>query len=289
MKKNPARGRSRDWVRFGTSSFASADWVGPFYPERTKPGEYLSFYAKHYDTVEIDATYYRVPEPRTFDAWAAATPDGFLFSLKFPKSIVHGGSGATPDGRKLLVPEATHRERDRFLDATLRLGKKCGPLVLQFPYLARRVLASQAEFEDRLDQFLGGLPAGRRYAVEIRNRSWLSESFTALCRRHRSALVTVDQAWMPRPWELSAGPSLVTTDFTYARLIGDRKEIESLTTVWDREIIDRGPLLKQWADYLAGLTAHRLPALVYVNNHFAGFAPGTIERLKHLYQRCLEK
>jgi uncharacterized protein YecE (DUF72 family) len=276
-------------LRLGTSSFSSPDWVGPFYPKGTKPSDFLRLYAEHYDTVEVDATYYRVPESGVVRHWAEVTPAGFLFSLKFPKSIVHGGEGAIPDGKALLTPDATYLERDRFLEVTEPLGDKCGPLLLQFPYLARKAIASPSEFLDRLDRFLGDLPSGRRYAVEIRNRNWLGNSLSELCVRHRTALVASDQAWMPRPWELDAELKPVTTDFAYARLIGDRKEIEAKTEVWNREVIDRGPLLEKWAGFLVGLLESRIPVLVYINNHFAGFAPATALRLKQLYDDARKK
>lgn len=276
-------GYDLDLVRIGTSSFSSTDWVGPFYPQGLKPGDFLRFYAGRYDTVEVDATYYGIPTEATVDHWAEVTPQDFLFSLKFPKSIVHAGLGPTPDARSLLEPDATYERRDRFLAVTERLGEKCGPLLLQFPYLARPLFSSATEFRDRLDQFLTDLPRGRRYAVEIRNKAWLNEAFTDLCRRHEVALVMSDQAWMPKPWELSAELTRGTTDFAYLRLIGDRKEIEAVTQVWNREVLDRGVQLEQWAGYLAELIASRIPTLVYINNHFAGFAPATAERLKQLY------
>src|SRR5206468_3839445 len=76
-------------VRFGTSSFSSEDWVGPFYPPGTAPGDFLRHYAHAFDTVEVDATYYAVPSARTVDGWVAKTPEGFLLAAKFPRSIVH--------------------------------------------------------------------------------------------------------------------------------------------------------------------------------------------------------
>jgi uncharacterized protein YecE (DUF72 family) len=273
-----------DPVRFGTSSFSAAGWVGTFYPEGMKSSEFLTHYAQRFNTVEVDSTYYRIPGKATVDRWADVTPPGFLFSLKFPGAIVHAGTGATPDAARLLAPDATYGERDLFLEVTQRLGAKCGVCLLQFPYLSRKVFSSVSPFLEKLDRFLGDLPRERRFAVEVRNRQWLKPELAALCSRHGVALATADQAWMPRPWEFPADCPPVTASYSYARLVGDRREIEALTKVWDREVIDRTAVLEKWAEYLIGLSRSGVTTLVYVNNHFAGFAPGTARRLMQLYQ-----
>jgi len=93
-------------LHIGTSSFSEEDWVGPFYPEKTQPRDFLKYYATRYDTVEIDATYYAIPSEHTVDGWNQKTPDGFLFAAKFPRSIVHCGTGARPRGDLVLTREA---------------------------------------------------------------------------------------------------------------------------------------------------------------------------------------
>jgi len=266
-------------MRLGTSSFSESDWIGSFYPKGTKPSDFLVAYATRYTTVEIDATYYAIPSRRTVEGWRRKTPDGFLFSAKFPRSIVHGGDGPRPNGATVLLPEATYGDRDRFLQTMSELGDRLGPLVLQFPYFARDVFASSAAFVERLERFLADLPGGYRYAVEIRNRAWLSPGFADLLRRYRVALVLVDQAWMPHGDEVAGEFDPVTADFVYIRLLGDRKEIEALTTTWDEEVIDRRERLERWADLVAQIVERRVETLIYVNNHYAGHAPATADRL----------
>jgi len=163
--------KKRDRIYLGTSSFSETDWVGPFYPQGSKPAEFLSLYVRRFETVEIDATYYAIPAQRTVDGWAAKTPDNFIIAAKFPRSIVHGGEGSRPDPNVILMPDATYEARDRFLDVMSRLGTSLGPLVLQFPYFSKAVFDSKNDFLDRLDRFLDDLPDGFRYAVEIRNRA----------------------------------------------------------------------------------------------------------------------
>lgn len=149
-------------VRFGTSSFTAPGWVGTFYPEGTRPADFLRVYAREFDTVEVDATYYAVPSARTVDGWAEKTPEGFVVAAKFPRSIVHGGDAERPDPHRVLTLDAIGEERDRFLGVMARLGPRLGPLVLQFPYFNREAFPSVSPFLERLDAFLAALPPARR-------------------------------------------------------------------------------------------------------------------------------
>ncbi len=274
-------------VRFGTSSFSSKDWVGPFYPPGTPPGEFLTRYAEHFDTVEVDATYYAVPSRRTVAGWAEKTPAGFLITAKFPRSIVHGGAGERPAPGAVLAPDATYADRDRFLAVMETLGPKLGPLVLQFPYFNRGAFPSAGPFLERLDRFLADLPrpAGG-LAVEVRNRAWVGAPLRDLLARQGAALVLVDQAWMPHGDEVAGRLDPVTAPFSYVRLLGDRARIEALTQTWDKEVLDPAERLERWAGLLAGFLARGVRTLVYVNNHYAGHAPATTRRLRALFERA---
>lgn len=280
------RSRKPDLIRFGTSSFSSEDWVGPFYPEGTKPAEFLSYYARQFDTVEVDATYYAIPSARTVEGWVEKTPEGFLISAKFPRSIVHGGEGATPAPDLILKPEATYADRDRFLKVIATLGTRLGPLVLQFPYFSKKVFTSREPFLERLDRFLGDLPKNFEYGVEIRNKTWLKADFADLLRRHQVSLVLVDQAWMPHGDEVEKLFDPVTGRVCYIRLLGDRQQIEAITKTWDREVIDREESLERWSAFLVRMMARQIRTLVYINNHYAGHAPATLRRLKELFERA---
>jgi len=275
--------------RFGTSSFSSEDWVGPFYPPGTRPADFLRLYAQEFDTVEVDATYYAIPSARTVDGWVEKTPEGFLVSAKFPRSIVHGGEAERPDPARILALDVGAADRDRFLEVIRRLGPRLGPLVLQFPYFNKDAFPSVGPFLERLDAFLGTLPSDLRYGVEVRNKAWVGEPLRAVCVRHHAALVLVDQAWMPLGDEVAAKMDPVTAEVAYVRLLGDRAAIEKLTKTWDREVMDRADRLARWAKFLATLSRRGVKSLVYVNNHYAGHAPTTVRRLKALYQAELAK
>lgn len=268
-------------VRLGTSSFSSKDWVGSFYPVGTPPGAFLELYAQQLDAVEVDSTYYGLPRPSVVDGWARKTPDGFLLTAKFPRSIVHGGQGAKPEGRLVLAPDATYEDRDQFLGTMRRLGPRLGPLVLQFPYFNRRVFPSAGPFLERLDCFLGDLPRdGLRYAVEVRNKGWVNQQLLDLLARHDVSFVLVDQAWMPLGDELAEAFDVVTAPPVYIRLLGDRNAIEAITKTWDKEVIDHADRLERWAKLVVGFMKRGVKSLVFVNNHYAGHAPTTVRRLK---------
>jgi uncharacterized protein YecE (DUF72 family) len=267
-------------IRYGTSSFSSKDWVGPFYSRDTRPEDYLREYSNIFDTVEIDATYYSIPSVDAVKGWVDKTDANFLLSAKFPRSIVHAGEKALPNPEAILEPDFTYPIRDRFLRTMEHAKDRLGTLILQFPYFSRKVFPSKLKFMAKLDTFLGDLPGGFNYGVEIRNKQWLDNAYSTLLKGHNVTMVVIDHAWMPHPDELADRMELVTSDTAYVRLIGDRKEIESITKSWDREVIDRSDRLNRWADYLVTLVDLNIRILVYINNHFAGHAPATLRRLK---------
>lgn len=166
---------------------------------------------------------------------------------------------------------------DAFLAAMDILGPKCGPLVLQLPYFDRPAFPNVRAFLDRLEPFLEKLPTRFRYGVEIRNKAWLVPELTDSLRRHNVALVLVDINYMPHPADLEL--DLVTTDFTYVRLIGDRKAVEAKTDKFDRIVVDQTARLDRWAAYLAMLQKRASEIYVYANDHYAGHGPGTIREL----------
>jgi uncharacterized protein YecE (DUF72 family) len=271
-------------LRIGTSSFSEKSWVGPFYPAGTQPADYLGYYATVFDTVEVDSTYYAIPTRTTVEGWARKTPENFVLAAKFPRAIVHGGASERPDPARVLEWNAVGADTLRFLETIERLGPRRGPLLLQFPYFNLQAFRSAAPFVERLDAFLARLPSGPRYAVELRNKAWICAPLFDVLRRHRTALALSDLVYMPHPLELwrAHGPALLTADFAYGRLIGDRKAIDALTTTFDRVVVDQEPRLSQWVELLRELGSRNFDTFVYVNNHYAGHGPATVRRLQEL-------
>ena len=270
-------------ILLGTSSWSEKSWGGGvFYPEGLPAGSWLSHYAGRFPAVEADVTYYRVPSASMVRGWRSKTPEGFVFCAKFPRAVVHGGEGARPDGDAVLVSDEARKTCDAFLEVMRLAGDRLGPLVLQFPYFNRGAFASPEPFLERLATFLDGLPRDLRYVVEVRNEKWMDEPLLALLRERNVAFCLLDLAYVPHPARLAERLDLVTADFLYARLIGDRKAIDALTKTFDREVVDQGERLASWADLLARLAPTVRETLAFVNNHYAGFAPATAQRLAAL-------
>lgn len=272
-----------DW-RLGTSSWSEPAWVGPFYPPGTPAGLFLPLYAARYRAVEADVTYYRLPTERLVRGWREKLPEDFRLCAKFPRSVVHGGSGASPDpGRILDHPEAL-ADAQRFIAAMAELGGRAGPLLLQFPYFNQRAFAGPGPFLERLERLLEALPPGPRLAVEVRNKAWIGPELLALLRRRGLALALVDLAYLPHPdeWPARLGgdpEALLSARFVYARLIGDRQRTEAAAERFDRIVLDQGPRLERWAALLARLAPGVDEVYAFANNHYAGYAPDTIDAL----------
>jgi uncharacterized protein YecE (DUF72 family) len=263
-----------DNLLLGTSSWSSADWVGPFYSENLKPGQFIQAYARRFRAVEIDSTYYSIPSRSMVAAWREKTPPGFIFAAKVPGIITH---------QKVLSdcqPEFTN-----FLSNMELLGDRLGPLLLQFPYFNRNIFASRGPFEKLLRAFLKTLPNDFQFALEIRNKNWISWDFFELLREHSVAFALVAQAWMPRIDTLAKALDLVTADFCYARFIGDRKGIEQKTKKWDRVIEDKTEEMKVWVTELKQITNQGVKTYAFFNNHYAGFAPGSVRIFEDLWEQ----
>jgi uncharacterized protein YecE (DUF72 family) len=266
---------SEPGLLLGTSSFTADGWQGSFYPPGMQTGNFLSYYATQFKSVEIDSTYYGTPSAATVTNWYERTPPDFIIAAKVPQIITH---------EKMMVN--CEAEFDEFIDRMHLLGEKLGPLLLQFPRFNRYEIQAD-EFFRRLHLFLKHvkhLPTVR-LVVEIRNRAWLDKRITDLLREYNVALALTDLSNMPRPWEVKNGLDLVTTDFVYVRWLGDRKGIEALTMRWDKTVIDRTGDLRNWAALFRKFLSRNLKVYAYANNHYAGHGPGTVKLFWDMWAR----
>ncbi len=261
-------------LRLGTSSWSSQDWVGVFYPPCTASADFISEYAKHFDTVEVDSTFYRTPPAAVVRNWYARTPAGFLVAAKFPQVITH---------EKVLVDCA--QELTEFLKAMELLGDKLGPLLLQFPYFNKQAFPHVQDFLARLTKFVDHLPRDHAYSVELRNKYWINDRLIDLLRARNIALALIDHPWMTPVDQLVAKQDVVTADFAYLRWLGDRKGIEEKTKQWDRVIIDRTREMETWIPIIRKLLKRGIRILGFFNNHYAGFAPGSIKLYHEVWER----
>ncbi|MBI4867393.1 MAG: DUF72 domain-containing protein [Candidatus Wallbacteria bacterium] len=256
----------------GTSSWSTKDWYDVFYPRELAPAEFITHYATQFPVVEIDATFYAVPSRRTVEGWRARTPEGFRFAAKVPQIITH----------EKRLADCGH-DLAHFLSAMELLGDRLGPLLFQFPYFKKADMPDSAPFLERLRPFLATLPAGFRYALELRNKGWVDDTLLGLLRERGVALALIDHPYFHRPRQLVAGRDVVTSDFTYVRWLGDRYKMEAATTTWNRTVVDRTRELTEWAEIIRGLLSRNIAVYAFANNHFGGHAPDTLR----LFERCL--
>ncbi|TXD37606.1 DUF72 domain-containing protein [Lujinxingia vulgaris] len=235
----------------GTSGWSYDDWDGVFYPRGVSGTERLTHYATRFKTVEIDSTFYAIPSRSTVQGWYSRTPDDFIFSAKFPRSVTH-------EARLVHAGE----DAMRFVETMSELGEKLGVLVLQLP-----PSFSIEEF-DALARFFEGLPDGYAYAVEVRHRSWLVDEFADLLKRWRVSVVLTDGEYLERFWR-------VTSQICYIRWLGHWKAFEH----FDRVQADRSEELSWWVPRIQHFVERGGTVLGYVNNHFSGHSPATADQL----------
>jgi uncharacterized protein YecE (DUF72 family) len=202
-------------ILVGTSGFAYGEWRGLFYPAELPSKRFLSYYAGHFRTTEINNTFYRMPTPQLTQAWYAEVPGDFSFTLKLSRRITHF--------KKL---KDVGEEMDWFLGSAASLKEKLGPILVQLPPFFRKDLSVLREF---LIQFA----ARARLALEFRHDSWFEEETYELLREHNTALGVVEG----EEKEPSAVVKIVTGAFVYMRLRkGDYSETELLDWArWIRE------------------------------------------------------
>jgi uncharacterized protein YecE (DUF72 family) len=247
-------------VRIGTQGWNYDAWVGPFYPAGTRAPDYLTVYSRAFDTVEVDATFYAIPTPKTVRGWAERTPPGFSFAVKLPQAITHE--------RRL---RDCHDLAERFFDTVRELGAKLGPVLMQLgPDFGPSELPGLVEFLPRV-------PPDIRLAVEFRQRGWINEGVVALLREHRAALALSDARWIPRKTMLALAERPTAT-FAYLRWMGADRAIADYSRIQK----DRTRELEAWAATMLALVQKVSEVHGYVNNHFAGHSPASARQLQRL-------
>jgi uncharacterized protein YecE (DUF72 family) len=247
-------------IRLGTQGWNYDAWVGPFYPEGTRAVDFLTVYARAFDTVEVDSTFYATPPSKTVRGWAQRTPAGFLFSLKLPQEITHE--------RRLRGAEDAAKE---FFDRARELEDKLGPVLIQ---LGADFGTSELP---ALAKFLPTLPEDIGFAIEFRDRGWLNDGVIALLSEHNVALALTDARWIPRK-QMLALAERPTADFAYVRWMGADREIVD----YSRIQIDRSRELELWTGVISQLAGRGRSVYGYVNNHFAGHSPSSVRELQRL-------
>jgi uncharacterized protein YecE (DUF72 family) len=244
-------------IRLGCQGWNYPAWVGPFYPEGTRALDFLTTYARAFDTVEVDSTFYAIPAAKTVRGWADRTPRDFTFALKLPQEITHE--------RRFVDAAETAA---RFFDVARELGPQLGPILIQCgPDLS-------PDEQPAVEAFLGKLPSDIAFAIEFRQRGWITEGTRAMLQALGVALALVDARWIPRKWMLKLATQ-PTAPHTYVRWMGPDRSI----TDYSRLQFDRTAELELWAQVLPVL-ATKVKVYGYVNNHYAGHSPANVRMLQ---------
>ncbi len=221
----------RVWV--GTSGYNYPEWKGSFYPEKFPAAKMLSYYAERFTTVEINYTFYRIPNAKILAGWDRETPPGFRLTLKAPKRITH--IARLRDCAELM---------EYFLKTAATLGPKLGALLFQLPPYFRKDLTV-------LDEFLRLLTPGIQAAFEFRHASWMDAEVFARLRAANVALCVADSEKFTTPVE-------ITAPYAYFRLRDEGYTPEDLT---------------RWAGLIRASAGHCTDVFVYFKHEEAGKGP----------------
>jgi uncharacterized protein YecE (DUF72 family) len=228
------------WI--GTSGWVYKHWSASFYPPTWPKKDEFEFYTAQFPTVEINATFYRLPTESMVRGWYNKAPNQFLFAVKGSRFITH-----------IKRLSETGLALDKYFDRIGPLRDRLGPVLWQLPPNYEK----KPENVDRLERFLEAVPKRFRHAVEFRHHSWVEDSTFDLLRRHNAAHVWLSSGRMP-------ANTTVTADFVYLRFHGLENGAAHDYTKEE---------LHPWATELIKAAQDKKPCFVYFNNDWNTRAP----------------
>ena len=232
-------------IRIRTSGWHYKHWKGLFYPHDISDKDMLAYYREHFDTAEINNTFYQLPDKKTFIQWREKVPANFVFAVKASRYITHM--------KKLKDPKET---LVKFFSHIQALEEQIGPILFQLP--------PRWNFNaGRLKHFVDELPQGYRYAFEFRDKSWLNENVYEVLREHNMALCIYDYAGYVSPKE-------ATADFIYIRLHGPDGAYRGKYSQNE---------LSGWAGAISVWAKQGKTIYCYFNNDQEGYAPQNASQL----------
>lgn len=235
-------------LQVGTSGWSYPHWRERFYPKESKAADWLPYYAKHFSTVELNNSFYRLPSKDQFKEWAARLPDGFIVTVKVSRYITH--IKRLRNARQYL---------DTLLERAEGLGEHLGPLLFQTPPRLRADL-------ERLEELVKTLPEGHRFAFEFRHESWFNEEVYELLKSGGAALCIASSPNYP-------SKRMVTAPFSFFRFHGGT-ELHS-SEYGEAE-------LSGWADEIGDHLDRGVDVYAYFNNDANAYAVGNAQRLREL-------
>jgi len=232
-------------IHIGTSGWSYKHWKEKFYPSNIKESEQLGYYVKHFSTVEINNSFYRLPDKKVFEQWRKSTPPHFVFAVKASRFITHM--------KKLKTKEGGF---DKFFSNAEGLKEKLGVILFQLPPRWKINIG-------RLEEFLKILPKGYRYAFEFREHSWYYEEVYQLLR-------TYDSAFCIYELEHHLSPLEVTADYAYVRLHGPGNKYQGSYT--EEALAEWSKRCKKWKQ-------DNKDVFVYFDNDQDAYAVHNAQRL----------
>jgi uncharacterized protein YecE (DUF72 family) len=237
-------------LRIGTSGWSYGHWDGVLYPPGTPPRDRLALYAQQFDTVELNASFYRWPTDAAFASWRQRLPAGFAMSVKAPRGLTHA--------KRLFAPEAW---TERIARGWHELGDRRAVVLLQ--------LDGRQERDDaRLEYFLARVPAWMRLAVELRHDSWQAQPVYELLERHHVAYCVMSGARLPCVLR-------ATAPFVYLRMHGPDHDALYAGSYSDAD-------LRWWRDRIVEWLGQSLDVYAYFNNDGDGHAVRNARTLREL-------
>jgi len=222
----------------------------------------LEFYARIFETVEVDSTFYAVPSIQTVDGWNKRTPRRFSFSLKMPQEITH----------EYALRRGSADTLAEFCDRAGMLDEKLGVVLIQMP----PQFDASVENKRALKAFLPLLPRDMRFGIEFRSRDWMGPGALELLAAHNVALALVEGQWIPRDlmWRLAEQPM---ASFAYIRWMGER-DLTRFDTVQRPQNVN----LEGWRELIEALRERVSDVYAYFSNYYEGYAPESANKLKRL-------
>lgn len=238
----------------GCSGWSYTSWQGPFYPQNIENKAWLPYYSQILNYVEIDSTFYNIPSELMVKNWNRRTPDNFRFTAKLPKLITHD--------KKF---KNVNRDLELFYNRMEPLRDKLLALLIQLPP-SYKLKEGLEDFRSHNFFFEGDF----RYAVEVRHASWFSDLAYNFFKNNNIVMV-----WSQM--DRLQTPPLVTSDFVYLRLIGDRRLSDDQ---FGKIQIDRTEEIRNWANKMKDISKNEKDVkigIVAANNHYGGYGPGTVD------------
>jgi uncharacterized protein YecE (DUF72 family) len=253
-------------ILLGTSGYSYADWMVNFYPEGLDKTKQLEFYSKHFNTVEINFTYYAIPNPRIFDNMATRVPQDFIFAVKAHRSMTHTRDCSKDDYCSYV--EA--------LDPLIESGKM-GPLLMQFPW-GFKFSTSNMDYLKSLRDHFGDLDL----CVEFRHSSWLRDEVFEFMKNQNLGYCNVDQ---PALKTLLPPTEINTSDTGYFRFHG-----RNYANWWKPKqtymrydyMYEQGELI-EWLPRIKKVSSKTKKTFIYFNNHYKAKAVRSAKLLQSLF------